>query len=81
MFKYKYITDEKAQNLKIYKYVGCDNSFLYNNFFSPLAEWNVKYVYKINFLDISCQSGLRKINIYKIFIRPNLVFITFIIIR
>jgi hypothetical protein len=38
MFKYKYISEEKENNLKTYKYSGTDQSLLYNHVFSNLAN-------------------------------------------
>ncbi|EAS06711.3 CDP-alcohol phosphatidyltransferase (macronuclear) [Tetrahymena thermophila SB210] len=42
MFSYKYIPVQNEQNLKLYKYTGCDNSLLYNYILGPIAELILK---------------------------------------
>jgi hypothetical protein len=45
MFKYKYIPEDKENNLISYKYSGTDQSILYNKVFSILANWQVDYTF------------------------------------
>jgi len=44
MLKYKYVPPESENNLKTYKYVGGDDSYLYSYLFSPLANFCVNYL-------------------------------------
>ena len=43
MLKYKYVPPESEQNLKTYKYVGGDQSYIYSHMMSPLANFCVNY--------------------------------------
>ena len=40
----RYISDVGRKNLHSYKYQGSDNSYSYNYFLSPIAEYFVKFV-------------------------------------
>lgn len=44
MLKYKYLSPEYENNIRSYKYVGGDNSYLYSYIFSPIANFCVNYI-------------------------------------
>ena len=42
----QYITEEMAQNLKLYKYAGGDSGLIYVYFYNPIAKRLVEYLPK-----------------------------------
>lgn len=44
MLKYKYVPPEKENNLKTYRYIGGDNSYVYAYILSPIANFCVNYL-------------------------------------
>jgi len=44
LFKFDYLSKEGEQNMYRAKYVGSDNSLIYNYFYSPACGWLVDNV-------------------------------------